>query len=465
MSRPAFRVSINGDDITALIQDRLLALRVVDHAGQESDSVELAIDDRGAMVPMPPEGAEIQVAMGYSDRGRKPIDLGTFVVDEVELSSGPRTMVVKGSAARASATLLKELRTESYHDTTLEEIIDTTAQRNGLRFDFRGPDVKIRHEDQTNESDQSFLTRLAVKYQATIKPIDTTLTSVPRGSGELGGDFTIKQNEVSSWRARFKDRARYSAVEARYVDRKLNQEKTVTAEGSSSGHPTYQLKDLYRDEDEAKKATASKLQGLTAGVVAISLEMEGRPEISAEGTITLEGFRPEVDDTWNVKTVSHEMTKSGGFVTRVECGTPGDEVSSFETPGASGTASGRPAVAMATASGTYRQGNIGPTSTAPHFHIEQVGGGFYGRNDLDRYVAVNGQPLSRATTVTSEIGAPRSYGGHSGRDYAGPGGSTLTLTNGATWVGVTPGTGVGDRARFRLPNGQEYEIIHGTLQR
>jgi hypothetical protein len=58
--------------------------------------------------------------------------------------------------------------------------------------------------------------------------------------------------------------------------------------------------------------------------------MPGRPEINAEGLITLQGFRPEVDGTWNVKSVTHDVG-SGGYNSSVECGTQGDENDGWAT--------------------------------------------------------------------------------------------------------------------------------------
>ena len=40
--------------------------------------------------------------------------------------------------------------------------------------------------------------------------------------------------------------------------------------------------------------------------------------------------------------------------------------------------------------GTYVQGNIGPTSTGPHFDIKRLDERYFDRAALDKYVSVNG---------------------------------------------------------------------------
>ena len=468
-THPAWVVKVNGDNVTDLLKDRLLTIRLVDHAGQESDSVEIVVDDRDRKAPFPPQNSTVSVAMGYRDNGLSPVEMGEYTVDECEIGAGPRTLVIRASAARLSPTLVKELRTKSWHNTTFGEIAREIAEQDGLEYVVMGglADVKIKHEDQTNESNQAFLTRLAQKYKTTVKPLGsdgTKLVLAQRGSGALAPNITLREEEVDDWRARLKDRARYGAVKGKYLDRATNTEKVVDGSSSGeggSGDPSYELKELHRDKKEAELAVESKLQGLTSGIVEINLRMEGRPEICAEGTLTLEGFRPEIDgEKWNVKTVTHEITKAGGFRTTVSCGSPGDDVTSWSGSGVGAGASSGPV----SATGGYEQGDIGSPGQL-HYHIAAADGGNYPRSSLDQYVDVGGAPLSTGITVPGgEYGAdrPRGPGAHRGTDFAFTGRPTLTLKNGAVWTETVRNTKNGDEAYFRLPNGKEFLILHGT---
>lgn len=117
--------------------------------------------------------------------------------------------------------------------------------------------------------------------------------------------------------------------------------------------------------------------------------------------------------------------------------------------------------------GRYRQGSIGPTSTGPHFDIKQVGGGRFGRTDLDQYVQVNGRPLSTGTTLPGgTFDAPRTgRARHGGWDYAFPPGAALELKGGAQWVNLGPSGGNGDMATFKTLDGKTYTILHGKFER
>ena len=63
--KPTYRVIADRKDITALINDRLLLLRISDKPGMESDEFELRIDDRDQAVALPARGGVVEVLLGY----------------------------------------------------------------------------------------------------------------------------------------------------------------------------------------------------------------------------------------------------------------------------------------------------------------------------------------------------------------------------------------------------------------
>ena len=124
---PIFRIVADGADITTLINDRLLLLRITDKPGMESDDFELRIDDRDSAVSLPSRGASIEVFLGYS--GTALTRLGRYTVDEVELSGPPDILVIRGKASdmRGSG---KTIRNGSWENVPLSEIVRDIAQAN-----------------------------------------------------------------------------------------------------------------------------------------------------------------------------------------------------------------------------------------------------------------------------------------------------------------------------------------------
>ena len=114
--------------------------------------------------------------------------------------------------------------------------------------------------------------------------------------------------------------------------------------------------------------------------------------------------------------------------------------------------------------GAYLQGDIGPTSTGPHFDVKKMGGGYFPRNYLDQYVQVNGKPLSSGTTVPGGTFAAHQRRNSHGWDYAfGEGRQAATLTGGAEWMGGAP-TAHGEARKFKLPTGEEFQFLHGKSE-
>lgn len=453
MTTPGFRIEANGGDITKLIADRLISMRLNEQAEQQSDSLEITLDDRDKQVPVPANGTWLRVWLGYS----KPVYMGAFAVDEVELSMGPRSMVIKATASNTAPTLQKEQRTKSWHGTTLGAVVQEIAGRHNVVPVIKGTlaSQQIKHEDQTNESDQAFLTRLAEKFKATIKPADGKLVVVPRAGKDNAGSVTITLEEVSNWRATLKNRGAYGGVKAKWLDRTVNKEKVATAGSGGGALPVFEEKQLFKSQAEAQKAAESRLQSLRAGEVRVSLTMPGRPEVNAEGTVTLEGFRPEVDGTWNVKNVTHDLGGSG-YVTTVECGTQGDDNGDWS--------SGRDSSGGVSAGGTKgviaRTGSSGD-STGPHLDARWGDGRRITAADADRYLRINGRAPS-SYGVTSGYGPRNLFGRsfHAGIDFGTPSGSSITLINGASYGGNMGYTGAGGYAvKINTPEGT-MKLLH-----
>ena len=127
--KPIFRIVADGNDITALINDRLLLLRTLDKPGMESDEFELRIDDRDGAVALAKKGAGIEIYLGYDSKALA--RLGRYTVDDIEVSGPPDTLVIRGKASdmRGSG---KTTRSGSWENVTLSKIVSDIAARNGL---------------------------------------------------------------------------------------------------------------------------------------------------------------------------------------------------------------------------------------------------------------------------------------------------------------------------------------------
>ena len=325
--RPSFKLEVDGSDISAVIGDRLLSIRVNDDAGQKSDTLDIMLDDRDGELPIPSSKAKIKCSLGYEETDLN--YMGEFTIDEITLQENPSKMGIRAKASDSSSEF-KATKTRSWHDTTIGEIVSTIAGEHGLvptvHADYQSREVT--HIDQENESDAHFLTRMASIYGAVSKPADGRLIFVPEGSGlSASGQAlqaaTIPAEEILTLRGTVKDRGAYSGVITRFRNKETNLEEEVETKGNDGwffgAGPMFRDKKLYTSRDMAEQAGQARLRQLQSGTVTIDFTIRGRPDIFAERPISLEGVRAPLAGTWIVKNVTHEYNASG-YTTKISAG-------------------------------------------------------------------------------------------------------------------------------------------------
>jgi phage protein D len=309
----AYKITADGANITALIADRLLMAEITDEAGVKSDRLTLTIDDRDQRLEFPEPGAKLEVSLGYV--GQALVRMGTYTVDEVEVSGPAREMTIRATAADMTGNI-KAPKERSWPQVTLGTLVRTIAADNSLQPAIAA-DLAARqlgHVDQT-ESDMQLLQRICAEQGATCKVADGRLVVASHASGKAasGADLpaaTILVGQCESWTAVVAGRNEYKAVRAYWQDVKKANRTGVTA---GAGTPMLTLKNSYTNADEAKRAAESKLKSLQRGAVKISISgLIGDPTMSAERTVSLVGFRQGVDgDNWVINSVAHRFGSDG----------------------------------------------------------------------------------------------------------------------------------------------------------
>jgi len=334
--RPFVTILANGVDIGAGLGDRLLSVECFDEAEDKSDRVALQIDDRpgmadGATIDFPVIGTTVEVIMGYRDG--QAASRGTYLIDDLTVSSPPRELMVTGRSA-AMAKSYRTPRTQSYHQKTLGEIMEEVASRNGYEaaIDPELSGIVIRHADQHNESDMAFATRLAGGYDAVAKPVAGKLAVAKRGTGKnIAGEvlptIVLRETDCESWD--FKYSAREEAgeaggiegaesgntgggVRATWTDIRTGETKVVTA-GEA---PFHDLRYTFHNEAEAVAAVSEKKNSAARGKASFTCTIGGRVDVQAEAKLILLNFRPYIPLEWLIKSCSHRYEGSG-YITNI----------------------------------------------------------------------------------------------------------------------------------------------------
>jgi phage protein D len=326
--KPTWKIEANGADITEKIKDRLLSLTVKDEAGSKSDTVDIELDDRDHLCPLPKMEETLKIYIGWES----PEYMGTYVIDEIGIKGNAKSVTVRGKASE-EAPKYKEPITTSWDKKTIQEIVSTIAGRHGLQpiVHPKYAGRLIDHIDQSEESDSHFLTRLGKQQGAVAKVADgklifTEANSSTTPSGTPIKPVTVKATETKEWRATVSGRGDYKEVTAKWQDQASGREQWVKVGTGAEKGSEYKDRRLYRTKKEALEASQAKLKDLTSGKIALDLTLAiGNPVIFAEGSITLEGFRDPIEgETLIIKSVTHKVA-GDGFTTQVTAGNKGDE--------------------------------------------------------------------------------------------------------------------------------------------
>ena len=319
---PAFKITADKKDVTALIAQRLVSINVTDETGLVSDTCEILLDNRDEKLEIPPRGAVLEVFLGYED---KPLTkMGSYIVDDVEVAGAPGQMRITG---KASNTLDKNLtkkikapKSKSWHGYTLVGIITAIANNNGFKaaIDEYFKQIYITHLDQTDESDISFLNTLAQSYGAFAKLSLGRLLFFRRGisiseNGKELPTTKLAAAQISDWKLRVSDMEKFGKVIAKWHNFTTGKEEDVFA---GTGDPAYTMRYKFVSADRALEAAKAKLAEFKRGAENLTFSTQGNPNLSAENKITFTDLKYLKGKNWIITSVNHSLNDQG-FVTNV----------------------------------------------------------------------------------------------------------------------------------------------------
>ncbi|UOG18732.1 contractile injection system protein, VgrG/Pvc8 family [Acinetobacter sp. PK01] len=322
--KPSFRVVANGADITAVLANFLLSIKVTDKTGYESDLCEIILaDDPKQPITFPPKGAVLEVYMGYD---ADLIKMGVFIVDEIELEGPPERMTIRARASiqtesKDGKTSIMSQKTRSWaKETTIDDVVKKIANEHGLASKVSDSlkAVKLPHLDQSDESDINFLLRVAKRYDVICKAAGGKLLFLKRGESSLSS-VSLSRGDLSSWRMTQSSKDSAGTVVAYWNERKNAKRHEVQV---GEGEPVRRLKHSYADAKSAQVAAQSALDTAKRGEETLSLTLPGNPLLSAEMPLEISEVREGINGNWIIEQVTHTIDKSLGY----SCGVEGVKV-------------------------------------------------------------------------------------------------------------------------------------------
>ncbi|MGF6099574.1 phage late control D family protein [Enterobacter sp. A4] len=352
---PAFMLKLDNDDITQDFSDRLISLTMTDNRGFEADQLDIKLDDTDGQIAMPPRGAKLTLWLGW--QGSALIKKGTFTVDEIEHRGAPDTLTIRGRSADFRG-MLNSRREQSWHDTTLGQIVETIAARNKLMASVADTlkTVVVPHIDQSQVSDAVFLSRLAERNGASVSVKAGKLLFLKAGSGKTASgkpipQMTLERGDGDRHQFAIADREAYTGVTAKWLHtkdpkpqkqkvklRRKPKEKHLRAlqhpkatqapakakakkeqeahEGeymAGEADNVLELTTIYATKAQAMRAAQAKWDKLQRGVAEFSISLAfGRADLFPETPVAVKGVKRVIDDqAWIISRVVHNLNGSG----------------------------------------------------------------------------------------------------------------------------------------------------------
>lgn len=371
-----YAVIVNGRDISSTLAPILHSLDVTDKAGSSSDTASIEIDDTDGAVIMPNKGASITITLGWE--GGPIAEVFKGKVDEVR-SQGSRGA---GRTLRISAKGVdengkaKQPQNRHMDNKSLKDALTDAGKEAGITSIKVDPDLAKVTRDYWSLDAESFLhfgERVAREVGGTFKVRDGEAVMAKKAGGKSAGGQTMPTitaawgDNLMSWEiAPILGRPQFKQVRGRYYDRKEGKWKSVEVEiPGTEATAKLTRRTVSADEDEAKggaendKTESEKNKG--GGSVSIDGNAQARPE----GKCIVAGARPGIDGTYTIESVTHTVSRSGGWVTKLDLKKP-EEGAGKDSRKPS--ASGKPATpAPGTAAATPAASPSLPSGTSPGF--------------------------------------------------------------------------------------------------
>nr|WP_239655600.1 phage late control D family protein [Pseudomonas marincola] len=318
--RPLCRLLVNGNDITAAIEQRLVSIELTDNRGMEADQLDIQLSDHDGLLAIPPRGAVLRLWLGWSDTGL--VDKGSYTVDETEHSGAPDVLNIRARSADLRGNL-KTKRERSWHATTLGAVVASIAAAHGLSpvISAALSVVELLHLDQANESDANLLSRLGLQFDAISNIKAGRLLFMPTGnsttaSGAALPHVTLTRQDGDQHRFLQADRDSYTGAKAYYYDVNSADKKEAIAGG---GDNLKELRHTYSDRSSALRAARAEWQRVQRGNASLSYSLaKGRPELTPDQTYSLTGIKAEIAAiVWLGGNLRHSFTPDS-FTTSLE---------------------------------------------------------------------------------------------------------------------------------------------------
>ena len=318
---PIYRLEVDGNDISPLVVDRLISLSIKDNRGLIVDSVDIDLDDSDGQLEIPPEGAIIQVWIGWSNTGL--VDKGKYKVESVTHRGAPDVLSISAFSNDVSEGL-KQKRERSFSNKKIQVIFETVGAEYALKTIVHDTLAnRVISYIAQNESDANLITRIADEHDAIATVKNGHLILLPRGASQTSSGLPLPTTQIFRSDGDGHNYTtgtgtdRITGVKAFYYDAGKSKKLYVVIGDNEDN--LKEIRYVHRDKKTAELAAQAEFNRCKRTSQKLSYTFAfGQPELIPEQEFVFTGLKPQIDDiVWLGTNVTHNLT-DGGFTTSVE---------------------------------------------------------------------------------------------------------------------------------------------------
>lgn len=328
MRRAWLKIIYGKKDITEDISPFLKSFTYNDVMSGEADDVNITLEDREELWQnawLPQKGDTLKISIltknwFYQDELEKELKLGSFEIDEIEISSPPNEVKIKGISIPDNAKIKGEDKNRSWEKTKLSVIaLDIANGADMELFYDTAENPTLDRVEQVEQSDLAFLMKICKDAGLALKISDNKIIifdeekyeqAEPVKDIEKGGAAYLK-----SYSLRSKTCDVYAGCRVKYKNAKNKELIEFTHKIPGKSGKILQVNEEVANYSEAEKLAKKKLREKNKEEITVTMQIMGDFSLAAGLTINLKKFNV-FDGKYIIDKATHSI--GGGYTTTLD---------------------------------------------------------------------------------------------------------------------------------------------------
>ena len=301
----------------AQMAEYLSSFKYTDVASGSSDSISIELSDKdrrwiGAWFPQ--KGDRLKPTINRhnwdQDGVTTRMKCGTFIIDDFSFRGGPIRCQIEAVAIPSTSGFKVTERTQTYEKTTIKEIGQTIAQRNGLALVYDAQEIAIESVAQDKQADCTFYNDLVVRFGLALKIYNDRLVVFDEAVYEAKPQVaTISESDFEpGWQWNTTLAGTYTGVKYQYTHTDKNQTFTVEVGG---GDRILYCDDAANNQTEATLIALAKLNNANKGTTTLRITLRTPAwNIVATQCLIIKGLG-QLSGKYYVEEAAHTVNKDG----------------------------------------------------------------------------------------------------------------------------------------------------------